>query len=324
MSTGDVTGRVAAVTGGNGFLGSAIVAALSAAGWRIRLLARGALDHPVLSGIALQQVSGDLADAAAVAELVRDADLVVHAAGLVKARTRQHFLAVNRDGTARLAEAVKRLPRPPRFILISSQAAREPSLSDYAASKRLGEAAAEAVLAGRPCMVLRPCVIYGPWDREGRALLRLAGSRIAPAVRAPEPRIAMIHVRDAAAAVAAAASGGPEVGVFEICDERADGYGWRELLRRLGEANGRVPRAVAVPDLLIRAAGSANELLALAGGPPAMFGAGKAREILHRDWSADPARRLSAALWQPRIALTEGLAETVAWARSRRGVPRSR
>ena len=308
-------GRLAVVTGANGFLGSAIVAALAGSGWRIRVLARDALTHPVLAGVATERVTGDLADAAALAELVRGADLVVHAAGLVKARHRQDFMAINRDGTARLAEAVARQDPMLPFILISSQAAREPRLSDYAASKHLGEVAAQAALGERRCLVLRPCVIYGPWDREGRALLRLAGSRLAPAVRAPEPRIAMIHVRDAAAAVAAVAAHGPRAGLFEICDERTDGYGWRELLRRLGEANGRIPRPVFLPDVLIRAAGSANELLALSGGPPAMFGAGKAREILHRNWAADPAHRLPPDLWQPCITLSEGLAETVAWAR---------
>jgi len=305
--------RLAAVTGGTGFLGRHVVAALAGAGWQVRLLARRDPDPPCPPGVEL--VRGDLADGAALSRLVRGAGAVVHAAGLVKARGRREFLAVNRDGAARLAEALAREAPGARFVLVSSQAARCPELSPYAESKRAGEDAAVAALGAASWVVLRPCVIYGPWDREGLALLRLAGGRVVPCPR-PEPRIAMVHVRDAAAAVVALCGGGPSNATVEIGDGRADGYGWGELMREAGRALGRTPRLVAVPDLVFHAAGAAGDGIAAASGRAAMFGRGKAREFLHRDWSGDTARRLPATLWAPRVDLRAGLAETVAWWRS--------
>jgi nucleoside-diphosphate-sugar epimerase len=305
--------RLAAVTGGTGFLGRHVVAALAGAGWQVRLLARRDPDPPCPPGVEL--VRGDLADGAALSRLVRGAGAVVHAAGLVKARGRREFLAVNRDGAARLAEALAREVPGARFVLVSSQAARCPELSPYAESKRAGEDAAVAALGAASWVVLRPCVIYGPWDREGLALLRLAGGRVVPCPR-PEPRIAMVHVRDAAAAVVALCGGGPSNATVEIGDGRADGYGWGELMREAGRALGRTPRLVAVPDLVFHAAGAAGDGIAAASGRAAMFGRGKAREFLHRDWSGDTARRLPATLWAPRVDLRAGLAETVAWWRS--------
>ena len=95
----------------------------------------------------------------------------------------------------------RRRRRGARCVLVSSLAAREPRLSPYAASKRAGEEAATAALdaGGVPWTVLRPCVIYGPWDREGLALVRLARAPVAPVPRKPEPRIAMVHAADVAA-----------------------------------------------------------------------------------------------------------------------------
>ncbi|MGI3776851.1 MAG: NAD-dependent epimerase/dehydratase family protein, partial [Janthinobacterium lividum] len=118
---------LAAVTGGTGFLGSHVVDALLRAGWRVRVLARGEAVFPA----GVEVVRGDLADAGALGALVRGAGAVVHAAGLVKARSRAEFMAVNRDGAARLAGAVG---AGARVVLVSSQAARCPLVSAYAAS----------------------------------------------------------------------------------------------------------------------------------------------------------------------------------------------
>ena len=308
-----MTGRIAAVTGGTGFLGRYVVAALVDAGWSVRLLARRDPAHPLLAPVAFETVDGDLDDPGALSRLVRGAAAVIHIAGLVKARSRREFFAVNRDGTARLAGIVAREAAAARFVLVSSQAARMPQLSAYAGSKRAGEAVLMAALQTTPWVVVRPCVIYGPWDREGLALFRMARGRIAPRPTWPEPRIAMIHARDAAAAIAALSEPGPSRAMFEICDGRPDGYGWSELLREAGTLLGRVPRCVPVPDLLVRAAGAASDTVAQLSGHATIFGRGKAREILHRDWASDLRLQPPRTLWTPRLDLPTGLRETVAW-----------
>ncbi|MCB8875176.1 NAD-dependent epimerase/dehydratase family protein [Acidisoma silvae] len=304
---------VAALTGGTGFLGRYIAQAFASAGWQIRLLTRRAPLHPMLENLPLDLVLGGLDDPRALGQLVSGADVVIHAAGLVKARSRAEFLVVNRDGAARLAAIVARA-QTPRLVLMSSLAARAPGLSLYAESKRAGEDAVRALLDETRCVILRPSAIYGPWDREGLAMLRLASGRFAPAIAAPEPRIAMIHARDAAAAALAVATSDVARGCYELSDARLDGYGWRELLAVIGTAlRGRAPIAVPAPDAVVRAAGAISEGMASLSGQSAIFGRGKAREILHRDWSVDPAKAIPAVLWQPQIDLPAGMAETAAW-----------
>ncbi|CAA9276816.1 MAG: FIG010773: NAD-dependent epimerase/dehydratase [uncultured Acetobacteraceae bacterium] len=316
---------LAAVTGGTGFLGRHVVQALARDGWRLRILVRRPPALPVPAGGPLVEVlHGDLEDAAALRRLVEGARAVAHVAGLTKARREAEFFAVNRDGGARLAAAVAAAAAPgARCVFVSSMAAREPQLSPYAASKRAGEDAAVAALGDSSAswVVLRPSVIYGPWDREGLALLRLARASAAPVPRAPEPRIAMVHAADAAAAVAALCRDGAPAGArFEITDARHGGYGWRELLRVLTGLMGREPpRFLPVPDGAMLAAGAAADAWAAMTGRASLFGRGKAREILHRDWGSAPERQPPPAVWTPRIGLESGLRETLDWWRAGAG-----
>lgn len=304
---------LAAVTGASGFLGRHVLAALARQGWRLRVLARRETAPP--EGMPPPgTVRGDLSDAEALRRLVRGAQAVVHLAALTKARGRAEFMAANRDGSARLAAAVAAAAPGARCILVSSLAAREPQLSPYAESKRAGEEAAIAALGGAaPWVVLRPSVIYGPGDRDGIALCRLAASRLVPVPREPEPRITFVHAADVAAAIAMLCYSGPLLSRFEVTDGNHAGYGWREVLQLIGGLLRREQRFLAVPDAAMLAAGAAADAWAAARGRPMLFGRGKAREILHRDWSSSAERQLPTLVWSPRIALLPGLRETLGW-----------
>ncbi|MFT8244679.1 NAD-dependent epimerase/dehydratase family protein [Roseomonas sp. BN140053] len=312
---------LAAITGGTGFLGRYVVRALAEAGWRVRLLTRRDPAHPLLDDLPLELELGDLGDSAALDRLVRGAAAVVHAAGLIKALRAEDFVAVNVGGSAALAGAVARTTPGARLVVVSSQAARAPGVSPYAASKRAGEDAAVAAAGGAPWVVVRPCAIYGAWDDASLSLLRLAALPAVPTPRGREPRLAMIHAADAAAAIAQLCRAEAPAGArFELCDARTDGYGWRELLGQCAAAIGRPapPRFLPLPDGAFRLAGAAAAGWAAATRRAGFFGPGKVGEMLHRDWAPDPAALLPPAVWQPHIGLPEGLAEMAAWDRRMR------
>ena len=296
-----------ALTGGTGFIGRACAAALAAAGWHVRMLVRRDPAHPSLAHMPVEMIPGDLSDEAALVRLVRGANVVVHAAGIIRGRDEGAFLPVNRDATGRLAAIAAREAPGCRFILLSSQAARHPELSPYAASKCAGEAAARLALGSIAWVILRPGVVYGPWDEPTRSLLRLADLPVVPVPAAPEPRLAMIHVTDLAAAVLAFCAPGPSALLQELCDEAPDGHGWRDIVRA---ASGKsAPRFVSVPDTLVLAAGRAADAWSMLTGTPDVFGLGKAREILHRDWRPDPMLRPSPVLWRAEVRLEAGMRE---------------
>lgn len=300
--------RLAAVTGATGFLGRYIVRALADAGWAIRILARRDPSHPSWRGIEPQVVLGDLSDAGAMARLCEGADAVIHAAGLIKARTRAEFDRVNRLG---VEQAVAASPAEAHLMLVSSLAAREPRLSDYAASKRSGEAALIASGRGR-FTVVRPPGVYGPGDRETLALFRAARTWPVLPLLDAAARTPLIHAADAAAQIATLAAREPEDATYALSDARPEGYAWREIMAALAAGLGRTPAYATVPGAGLALAGALSELAAGVSGRAPIFTRGKAREFLHPDWSI-AAGEQAPGLPPPRFGLAEGFAATAGW-----------
>jgi nucleoside-diphosphate-sugar epimerase len=320
-----------ALTGGSGFVGGHILRRLVAEGWQVRALTRRRGGLPAVEGAqtgratsgsvtpgSVTPVLGDLESAEALAELVAGVDAVIHCAGLVAARRKADFLRVNAAGTAGLLRAATAGGHSPRFVLISSLAAREPQLSPYAHSKRQAEEELRRLGAALNWRVLRPAVVYGPGDRATLPLFRqfLRGLALVPGGGG---RFSMIYVEDlAAAAVAALAPELPAGGLLEPDDGTAGGYGWPEVLAAAGRLAGRPVRAVTVPRALQRLAAALSTAGALVSGRPAVLSQGKVNEFGHPDWVCRPrppgAPSLSDCIsWRPAVGLDEGFSKTVAW-----------
>ncbi len=305
---------LAAITGANGFIGRQLVPEFARQGWRLRLLLRRDPVMPEWQHLQPEIVAGTLADAAALDNLVDGADAVVHVAGLIKAARRARFFEVNRDGAAALAAAARATAPGAHFLLVSSLAAREPGLSDYAASKRAGEEAVAAALAAG-ATILRPPVVYGPGDRETLRFFQLARRRLVPVPQVPGARAAMIHVRDLARLVVRLAAAAPAGAVVAAADANPRGYTLEEVLRAAARAVGNeAPRLAPLPVGLLRA-------VALAGDVGQLFGSAtvlnsqKLRELRHPDWSVPEHERARADGWVPEFSLEAGFADAVAWYR---------
>ncbi len=305
--------RIVAVTGATGFLGRHIVEALAREGRRVRILARRDIAHEAWRGITLDVVRGSLEDSHALERLTLGADAVIHAAGLIKTRVAAEFLSVNRDGTHAVAEAARQYAPAARFIAVSSLAAREPQLSDYAASKRAGEQAARAVYRDRPdqLVIVRPPVIYGPWDRETLAIFKAASRAVVPIFGSG--RTAIVHAADAAAAIVRLSTGAGAAGLYTLADCNPAGYSVKELMGEAARAVGRIPRFARIPAGAVLAAGQAVAWWGQVRGRTPLFSAGKAREMLHPDWSVSSGELLPAAIYQSRIGISEGFRATAAW-----------
>lgn len=188
------------VTGGGGFLGSAIVRRLTERGDDVRILARGR--YPQLEAAGVDCHRGDVADAAAVSKAVEGCDVVIHTAAKAGVwGPHEEYVRANVTGTENVIAACRE-HHVGRLVHTSSPSVTfagedqdgvdesEPwpqaFLSSYpetkAAAERLVLAANDARLA---TVGLRPHLIFGPGDphiaprmiaraKEGR--LRVVGT----------------------------------------------------------------------------------------------------------------------------------------------------
>jgi len=221
--------------------------------------------------------------------LVEGTDVVVHCAGLTKARTDAEFRTVNVEGTARLAEVAAACARRPRFLLLSSLAAREPEISPYAASKRGAEnALARHGKALEHCS-LRPPGIYGPGDRATLPLFRQLAQGMLFVPRVPGARLSLLYVQDLVAIVdRLLAKDGWAGRIMEVDDGRSGGYGWSDLADAASRHLGRRVRLVSVPHWLLWTPAQLNQWFARACGRATFFTPDKLREFFHPNWVAEP------------------------------------
>jgi nucleoside-diphosphate-sugar epimerase len=212
------------VTGATGGFGIALVAALLAAGDQVRATGRNLAAGARLQAAGAEFVAADLTGSADLAGLVSGVNLVVHAAALSSPWGRaEDFRRINVAATAAMLEAA-RAAGCDHFIFISSPSVySEPRdrlglteaspvaktfANAYAATKYAAERLVLA--ANQPnfvTTVIRPRALVGPDDTVLLPrLMRIAGRGRFPLFRNGSALIELTDVRDAAAAVLAAAA----------------------------------------------------------------------------------------------------------------------
>ncbi len=294
-----------ALTGATGFVGRAVLSQCLGAGHDVRALVRN-LANPQAKNLTF--VKGDLFDAAALAHLVIGCDAVIHVAGAIQANSRDEFLRINRDGTRAMLQAASN-SGVRQFVHVSSLAAREPKLSDYAESKRLAEDVLREYKGRMKITILRPSAVYGPGDKATLPLIKSLLSPVAVIPGTKVNRFSLVHVNDFAV-VCLAAARGQGAGILEI-DDTAGGYTWTDLAS-VTRRNFASPRKLFhLPRPAASAIASMGAVASKLNGKPAMLSHGKVNELYHKDW-------VTTGPGWPRtnpVKLETGLPQTIQWYR---------
>ncbi len=312
------------VTGGTGFVGAHLVAALRARGDAVTCLVRSPARAQALGWTDIQLIRGDLDDAGALRAGCDGAEVIYHVAGRISARDADGFMRANRDGTANLLAAAA-AASPRRFVLVSSLAAGGPTVpgqpidetrtpapvSPYGQSKL----AAETLVRGMavPWTIVRPPTVYGEWDREVLKVFKFARTGIAPVLGDGTQELSVIYAGDLATALVAAGASRAANRVYYAAHPVTTTS--RDLVRAIGRAVGRVPRIVALPTPLVRALLWAIGSLAHLAGQATLLSADKAAEFLAPAWTCRPDALMRDTGWQPQTDLETGLRRTAQWYR---------
>jgi nucleoside-diphosphate-sugar epimerase len=268
----------ALVTGGGGFLGGAVVRRLRARGDAVRTFSRGS--YPALDTLGVEQVRGDLGDAAAVNAAAAGCDVVFHVAAKagVWGRWAEYYQA-NVTGTENVlaacrANGVRRLvftSSPSVTFRGSDQNGVDESepypsyfLAHYPHTKALAE---QAVLAANgpelATVALRPHLIWGPGDPHlvPRLIDRARAGRLKRIGRASK-LVDTTYVDNAAVAHLQAADrldpGSPVAGKAYFLSQGEPAPLW-DFVNRVLAAAGLSPVTKSVPAAVAYAAGAVLE-----------------------------------------------------------------
>lgn len=154
-----------AITGGTGFVGGHLAAALTSQGHEVILVARGVDRRPwankVLSLTGVRLVASGLNDQSALAQAFAGCEAVAHCAGINREIGDQTFEAVHVQGTTNAVRAAERAGTR-RFALVSFLRARPNCGSAYHESKWAAEEIVRA--SNLEWTVLKPGMMFGHGD----------------------------------------------------------------------------------------------------------------------------------------------------------------
>ncbi len=304
------------LTGGAGFIGSALARALVASGREVVVLDKltYAGERAHLEGVPIELVVGDVCDAALVAELVDGVAAIIHAAAeshvsrsLVEVAP---FILTNVEGTRVVLEAAARAGVPHTVHLSTdevfgscppgrppfSPAAPLAPGNPYAATKAAAEAFVHATAHtfGYRATLVRSTNNYGPRQHAEKAIpcwIEAAlGDGPLPIHGDGSPVRDWLHVDDFAE------------GLLAVLDRGTPGD-----VHHFSGGNGLRNRDVAL------------RVLALCGRPDTNLSPGPDRPGQDLRYALDDSATREALGWMPRVDFAEGLAATVEWYRGSGG-----
>lgn len=311
-----------AVTGANGFVGRAICGSLAAHGHEVVGIVRGpcapqTCSHPDWSIATI----ADFSDRVALAQVMRGAQGVVHAAGLaaisggaeaVRSKSRE-----GRELVANVSHAAVRAGVE-RFVLISSikavaghtqgtpiTEATKPRPIDTYGMAKLEEESVVRQAHGLAVQIVRPPLLYGPGMKGNMLRLFHAAARRVPLPLGRAANKRDLLFVDTLGDVVAACLRRPHDLLPLVLARDGQALSTAELYRQIAKALGVKARFLPVPAGLV-----ARTLRRL--------GRDGLAESLYGSLEIDDSATRQALAWAPAIDVRAAMAATAAWYRERR------
>ena len=259
------------LTGGAGFVGSAVARVLRGRGDDVVALVRDQKRGASLRALGVEVVEDNLSDVNRMIELFADADAVIHAAGSYRVgipRSERGAMWDANVGTTTRVLAATEAARVPRIVYVSTcnvfgntrgrvvdetfgRDLADGFLSWYDETKYgAHEVGEQRIAAGVPVIIVMPSQVYGPGDHSGFGdQLRLANNGRLPYRALDDVGVGLVYIDDLAAGIVAALDGGVVGESYVLSGPVTRLRDAVEIAARIG---GRRPPRLRVPTRLLR------------------------------------------------------------------------
>jgi nucleoside-diphosphate-sugar epimerase len=315
------------LTGGTGFIGRNLAVKLSKMGHHVLCLARDMSradwmsNHP-----GLEPVQGDLENKESILPHLSDLDLVFHLAGLTKARNRDEFIRVNGLATGILVDAVLQgAKRIKKILYVSSLAVAGPHTSQdpaqengkvapitvYGEGKLLGEQLLLEKCRDIPWTIIRPPIVYGPYDRDVFVYFKMANSGLILLAVNRVLELSLIHVDDVTDGIILAGFSEESDGeIFYLSDGRV--HTVEGVAATLAKIAGGA-KIVHLPPSVAKLVGILGDCVTRVSGKPQVVNSQKVREALQDGWVCNIDKIKERLGFAPNIEAEVGFESTYSW-----------
>ncbi len=260
-----MTGKLAVVFGGSGFVGRNVVRELAKRGWRVRVAVRrphlAQFLRPMGAVGQIQLKQANIRHRPSIADALTDADAVINLVGILHQKGAQKFDTVQAGGSAAIAQLAAEAGVE-TFIQVSAIGADAESDSLYARTKGEAENAVRDAIAS--ATIMRPSIVFGQEDEFFNKFATMAQmSPALPLIGGGETKFQPIYVDDVADAVCDALVMPEAKGrIFELGGPRI--YTFKELLELMLTEIGHKRMLAPVPFPIATLIGLVGEIAGMA------------------------------------------------------------